>query len=74
VSHPLGRHGENWGSRYPAIVRRRDNVWDEFGVFLDYDLEIRHALQHEGDREPQRPLPAGDQSPRPLSSEQAALK
>jgi putative transposase len=35
---------ENWGQRYPAIIRLWDNAWDEFIPFLDYDLEIRRVL------------------------------
>jgi putative transposase len=35
---------ENWGQRYPAIVRLWDNAWTEFIPFLDYDLEIRRVL------------------------------
>jgi transposase-like protein len=35
---------ENWGARYPAVVRLWDNAWEEFIPFLDYDLEIRRVL------------------------------
>jgi transposase-like protein len=35
---------DNWGARYPAIVRLWDNAWAEFIPFLDYDLEIRQVL------------------------------
>ena len=35
---------EQWGTRYPAIVRLWDNAWEEFTPFLDYDLEIRRVL------------------------------
>src|SRR5690348_8531451 len=35
---------ETWGARYPAIVRLRDNAWEQFIPFLDYDLEIRKVL------------------------------
>lgn len=27
---------ENWGARYPAVVRLWDNAWEEFIPFLDY--------------------------------------
>ena len=35
---------EQWGTRYPAIVRLWDNAWEEFIPFLDYDLDIRTVL------------------------------
>ena len=35
---------EEWGRRYPAIIRLWDNAWEEFIPFLDYDLEIRRVL------------------------------
>jgi putative transposase len=35
---------EQWGQRYPAIIRLWDNAWTEFIPFLDYDLEIRRVL------------------------------
>jgi putative transposase len=35
---------EDWGQRYPAIVRLWDNAWEEFIPFLDYDQEIRRVL------------------------------
>ena len=58
---------EKWGHRYPAVIRLWDNAWAEFIPFLDYDVEIRTGhLLHERDRVAQRPLPAGDQGPRPL--------
>ena len=58
---------EKWGSRYPAVIRLWDNAWDEFIPFLDYDVEIRTGhLLDQRDRVAQRPLPAGDQGPRPL--------
>ena len=58
---------EKWGPRYPAVVRLWDNAWAEFIPFLDYDVEIRTGhLLDQRDRVAQRPLPAGDQGPRPL--------
>ena len=58
---------EKWGARYPAVIRLWDNAWDEFIPFLDYDVEIRTVhLLHQRDRVAERPLPAGDQGPRPL--------
>jgi len=35
---------EQWGQRYPAIVKLWDNAWDEFIPFLDYNIEIRRVL------------------------------
>ena len=35
---------ETWGARYPAVIRLRDNAWEEFIPFLDYDIEIRTVL------------------------------
>jgi len=35
---------EQWGQRYPAIIRLWDNAWDTFIPFLDYDIEIRRVL------------------------------
>jgi transposase-like protein len=35
---------DNWGGRYPAVVRLWDNAWAEFIPFLDYDVEIRQVL------------------------------
>lgn len=35
---------EQWGSKYPAIVRLWENMWEEFIPFLDWDLEIRRVL------------------------------
>ncbi|MFH9778755.1 IS256 family transposase [Streptomyces luteogriseus] len=35
---------ENWGKRYPAIIRLWDNAWEEFIPFLDYDTEIRRVI------------------------------
>jgi putative transposase len=36
--------GERWGQRYPAIIRLRQNAWEEFIPFLDYDVEIRQVI------------------------------
>ena len=58
---------EQWGTRYPAIVRLWDNAWEEFIPFLDYDVEIRTGdLLDERDRVAERPLPSGGPSPRAL--------
>ena len=35
---------EQWGGKYPAIVRLWDNAWEEFIPFLDYDVEIRRVI------------------------------
>jgi putative transposase len=35
---------EQWGQRYPAIVRLWRSAWEEFIPFLDYDLQIRRVL------------------------------
>ena len=35
---------ETWGQRYGAIIRLRENAWQEFIPFLDYDVEIRKVL------------------------------
>jgi putative transposase len=35
---------ETWGQRYGAITRLRENAWQEFIPFLDYDVEIRKVL------------------------------
>jgi putative transposase len=35
---------ENWGARYPAIIRLWENAWEQFIPFLDYDTEIRQVL------------------------------
>ena len=32
----LGELADNWGQRYPAIIRLWDNAWDQFIPFLDY--------------------------------------
>jgi putative transposase len=33
-----------WGARYGAIIRLRENAWEEFIPFLDYDIEIRTVI------------------------------
>jgi len=33
-----------WGGRYPAIVNLWRSAWEEFIVFLDYDVEIRKII------------------------------
>jgi hypothetical protein len=56
-----------WGQRYAAVIRLRENAWNEFIPFLDYDLEIRTVIcSTNADRVTDRPLPAGGQGPRPL--------
>lgn len=35
---------ENWGERYPAIVRLWENAWAEFVPFLQFDAEIRRVV------------------------------
>ncbi|WP_331740858.1 IS256 family transposase (plasmid) [Streptomyces cyaneofuscatus] len=33
-----------WGKKYPAIVRLRENAWEEFTPFLRFDIEIRRIV------------------------------
>jgi len=40
----LDELAENWGQRYPAIIRLWENAWAEFIPFLDYDIEIRQVI------------------------------
>src|SRR5262245_47481676 len=40
----LDELADNWGQRYPAVIRLWENSWDEFIPFLDYDIEIRQVL------------------------------
>jgi transposase-like protein len=35
---------DQWGQRYPAIVRLWENAWAEFVPFLEYDVEIRKVI------------------------------
>ncbi|WP_460526296.1 IS256 family transposase [Flindersiella endophytica] len=35
---------DQWGTRYPAIVRLWENAWAEFVPFLEYHLEIRKVI------------------------------
>ena len=35
---------EQWGSKYPAIVRLWENAWPEFVPFLQFDKEIRRIV------------------------------
>jgi putative transposase len=35
---------EKWGARYPAIINLWRSAWEEFIVFLDYDVEIRKII------------------------------
>ena len=36
--------GEQWGGKYPAIVRLWENAWAEFVPFLQFDREIRRIV------------------------------
>ncbi|MHA6805891.1 IS256 family transposase [Salinifilum ghardaiensis] len=40
----FGEFADEWGERYPAIVRLWENSWSEFVPFLDYSPEIRRVL------------------------------
>jgi transposase-like protein len=40
----LAELDEQWGRRYPALVRLWRNAWTEFTPFLDYDVEIRRMI------------------------------
>ncbi|GAA4685275.1 IS256 family transposase [Gordonia humi] len=35
---------EQWGQRYPAIIRLWESAWAEFVPFLEYDVEIRRVI------------------------------
>ncbi len=35
---------EEWGAKYPAIVRLWENAWAEFTPFLRFDKEIRRIV------------------------------
>src|SRR5215472_14118691 len=35
----LDQLAEKWGQRYGAVIRQRENAWNEFILFLDYDIE-----------------------------------
>ena len=35
---------DKWGGRYPAIVGLWRSAWEEFIVFLDYNVEIRRVI------------------------------
>ena len=35
---------EEWGDKYPAIIRLWENAWSEFVPFLDYPAEIRKVI------------------------------
>ncbi|MBS4104059.1 IS256 family transposase [Tsukamurella paurometabola] len=35
---------EQWGQKYPAVIRLWENAWEEFIPFLDYDIEIRKVI------------------------------
>jgi putative transposase len=35
---------ENWGQRYPAIIKLWENAWAEFVPFLAFDTEIRSVI------------------------------
>lgn len=57
----LGEFHEQWGERYPAIIRLWDKAWTEFVPFLDYSPEIysTNAIEslHARFRRPTRALP-----------------
>jgi transposase-like protein len=40
----LDELAEKWGQQYPAIIRLWQNAWEEFILFLDYDVEIRKVI------------------------------
>src|SRR3984885_12903010 len=40
----LDELAEQWGTRYPAVIRLWENAWEEFIPFLDYDVEIRQVI------------------------------
>lgn len=40
----FGEFAQEWGARYPAIVRLWDNAWAEFVPFLAFDPEIRRVI------------------------------
>jgi Transposase, Mutator family len=48
---------EQWGQRYPAIIRLWDNAWQTFTLFLDYDIEIRRVLSSRSSIESRTPGP-----------------
>lgn len=66
-----------WSRKYPAIVRLRENAWvgvppDEVWGRVHPAPPLRHRdpphrLHDQRDRVRQRPHPAGDQGPRPLT-------
>jgi len=35
---------EQWGQKYPAIIRLWENAWAEFVPFLEYDVEVRRVI------------------------------
>jgi len=39
-----GELAADWGQKYGAIIRLRENAREQFIPFLDYDLEIRAVL------------------------------
>ena len=40
----LDELAEQWGQRYPAIIRLWNSAWEQFIPFLDYDVEIRTVI------------------------------
>ncbi|WP_372508823.1 IS256 family transposase, partial [Amycolatopsis iheyensis] len=40
----FGEFAQEWGGRYPAIVRLWDHAWAEFVPFLAFDPEIRRVI------------------------------
>ena len=56
-----------WGQRYAAVIRLRENAWNEFIPFLNYDPEIRTVnLLQQRDRYPSTPATGG--RPRPAAT------
>ncbi|MTD17472.1 hypothetical protein GIS00_26420 [Nakamurella sp. YIM 132087] len=50
---------QQWGARYPAVIRLWKSAWPEFVPLLDYDVQIRRIIScHQPDRVAERPLPA----------------
>jgi transposase-like protein len=40
----LDELAEKWGRQYGAVIRLRENAWEQFIPFLDYDTEIRTVI------------------------------
>lgn len=43
-SKRFAEFADAWGKKYPAIVRLRENAWEEFTPFLRFDTEIRRIV------------------------------